>query len=55
LIVDPFVSSHDAPESDNGAIDKIVKHGWVNVAREGGCAIDIAHHTTKADATKHIT
>lgn len=27
LIVDPFVSSHDAPESDNGAIDKIVKQG----------------------------
>jgi hypothetical protein len=51
LIVDPFVSSHDAPESDNGAIDKIVKHGWVKIARESGCAIDIAHHTTKADAT----
>jgi hypothetical protein len=51
LIVDPFVSSHDAPESDNGAMDLIVKHGWVNVAREAECAIDICHHTTKSDAT----
>jgi hypothetical protein len=51
LIVDPFVSSHDAPESDNGAIDKIVKLGWVKVARDSGCAIDISHHITKADAS----
>jgi hypothetical protein len=51
LIIDPFVSSHDAPESDNGAIDMVVKHGWVKVAREGGCATDISHHITKVDTT----
>lgn len=51
LIVDPFVSSHDAPESDNGAMDAIIKQGWVVIAREADCAIDICHHTTKADAT----
>lgn len=51
VILDPFVSSHDAPESDNGAMDTIIKHGWINVARDGNCAIDICHHTTKSDAT----
>jgi hypothetical protein len=47
LIVDPFVSSHDAPENDSGAMDKVMKKGWVPVAREGKCAVDLCHHTTK--------
>lgn len=51
LTIDPFISSHDSPESDNGAMDLIVKQGWIPVAREGGCAIDICHHTTKSDTT----
>jgi hypothetical protein len=50
LIVDPFVSSHDAPENDSGAMDKVMKKGWVPVAREGKCAVDLCHHTTKVDA-----
>ena len=51
LIVDPFVSSHDAPESDSGAMDLIMKSGWVRVAREGNCAVELCHHTTKTDAS----
>ena len=34
LFVDPFISSHDAPESDSGAMDLVMKSGWVRVARE---------------------
>lgn len=51
LIIDPFISSHDSPENDNGAMDLIVKRGWIPVAREGECAVDILHHTTKTDTT----
>ena len=50
LIVDPFVGSHDAPENDSGAMDKVMKKGWVPVAREGKCGVDLLHHTTKVDA-----
>jgi len=51
LFVDPFISSHDAPESDSGAMDLVMKCGWVRVAREGNCAVELCHHTTKADAS----
>ncbi len=50
LFVDPFISSHDAPESDSGAMDLVMKSGWVRVAREGNCAVELCHHTTKADS-----
>ena len=51
LIIDPFISSHNSPENDNGAMDLIVKHGWIPVARDGECAIISCHHTTKTDTT----
>jgi hypothetical protein len=51
LFVDPFISSHDAPESDSGAMDLVMKSGWVRVAREGNCAVELCHHTTKADTS----
>jgi len=51
LIVDPFISSHDAAESDSGAMDLIMKSGWVRVARDGNCAVELCHHTTKSDAS----
>jgi len=51
LIVDPFISSHDAQESDSGAMDLVMKSGWVRVAREGNCAVELCHHTTKTDAS----
>lgn len=51
LYVDPFISSHDAPESDSGAMDLVMKAGWVPVARDADCAVELCHHTTKADAS----
>jgi len=46
LIVDPFISSHRVPESDNGAIDLVVKQ-WAAVAHRAGCAIELVHHCRK--------
>jgi AAA domain len=51
LIVDPFISSHDAQESDSGAMDLVMKSGWVRVARDGNCAVELCHHTTKTDSS----
>lgn len=46
LIVDPFVSSHDVPENDNGKIDKVAKR-WKRLAAETRCSIVLVHHTKK--------
>lgn len=46
LIIDPFVSSHQAPENDNGAMDRIVKE-WGRVAERGNCAVELVHHSRK--------
>ena len=47
LQVDPFVSSHQVQENDNGAIDKVGKE-WGRIAGATNTSIDLAHHTTKA-------
>jgi hypothetical protein len=54
LFVDPFISSHDAPESDSGAMDLVMKSGWVRIVREGNCAVELCHHTTKADTSSGL-
>lgn len=46
LIVDPFVSSHQVSENDNGAIDKVAKE-WGRIAERCNCAIELVHHTRK--------
>lgn len=46
LIVDPFVSSHQVSENDNGAIDVVAKE-WGRVAERCNIAIDLVHHTRK--------
>ena len=46
LIVDPFVSSHGVPESDNGAIDRVAKT-WGRVAEAANCAVELVHHIRK--------
>ena len=46
LIIDPFVSCHEIPENDNGAMDMVVKE-WGKVADLGNCAVMLAHHTRK--------
>jgi hypothetical protein len=47
LTIDPFVSSHEVPENDNGAIDLVIKKAWGAVAEAGGCAVELVHHLRK--------
>jgi AAA domain len=47
LTIDPFVSSHEVPENDNGAIDLVIKKAWGAVAERGGCAVELVHHLRK--------
>ena len=49
LVIDPFVSSHEAPENDNGAMDRIVK-AWGRVAQVANCSIELVHHSRKSAA-----
>jgi 5S rRNA maturation endonuclease (ribonuclease M5) len=46
IIIDPFVSSHEVVENDNGAMDMIIKE-WGRVADRGNCAVLLVHHTKK--------
>ena len=46
LIVDPFVSSHQVSENDNGAIDLVAKT-WGKVAERANCAVELVHHVRK--------
>jgi RecA-family ATPase len=46
MIIDPFVSTHNVNENDNGAIDKVAKL-WANIADRTNCAIDVVHHLRK--------
>ena len=46
LTIDPFVSCHQVPENDNGAIDAVTK-AWGKVAGAADCAIDLVHHVRK--------
>lgn len=47
LIIDPFVSCHDVPENDNGAIDRVTK-AWAAVAEAANCGVELVHHVRKA-------
>ena len=46
LIVDPFVSTHNAPENDNTAMDQVMSI-YRKVAAKTGAAIIAIHHTRK--------
>jgi AAA domain/Bifunctional DNA primase/polymerase, N-terminal len=46
IIIDPFVSCHEAAENDNPAMDMVVKE-WGRVADRGNCAVHLVHHTRK--------
>ncbi|MGR3792626.1 AAA family ATPase [Vannielia sp. SX4] len=48
LVIDPFVSSHQASENDNGAIDLVAKE-WARLADRCNCAIELVHHTRKTN------
>ena len=47
LIVDPFVSCHEAAENDNPAIDRIAKE-WGRIAGQANCSVHLFHHTRKS-------
>ena len=44
--IDPLISAHGVPESDNGAMDQVVKT-FAKIAADTNCAIDLDHHTRK--------
>jgi hypothetical protein len=48
IILDPFVSTHEINENDNGAIQRVASL-WVTIADQLNCSIDLAHHVVKAD------
>jgi len=54
LVVDPFVSSHQAGENDNVAIDLIAKE-WARLADRCNCAIELIHHTRKTNGAEATT
>lgn len=46
LIVDPFVSTHEVEENDNGKIQQVAAI-FVRIANETNAAIEIVHHVRK--------
>ena len=51
VIIDPFVATHDINENDNMAMNAVVTQ-WAVVADRANCAIEIVHHTRKAQAMR---
>jgi len=49
VIIDPFVSSHEVAENDNGQIAAVCKR-WAQIADETGCAVEFVHHARKLAA-----
>jgi hypothetical protein len=49
IVIDPFVSCHEASENDNQAMDMIAKE-WAKVADRCNCAVHLVHHTRKGEA-----
>lgn len=49
LVIDPFVTSHQVPENDTGAMNAVVAE-WRAIADRTGCAIELVHHVNKAGA-----
>jgi hypothetical protein len=54
LVVDPFVSSHQVSENDNGAIDLVAKQ-WAKLADACNCSIELVHHTRKTNGEEATT
>lgn len=51
IIIDPFVSSHRVSENDNNAIDVVVKE-WARIADRFNVAVELVHHTRKANGAE---
>ncbi|WP_294534641.1 AAA family ATPase [uncultured Rhodoblastus sp.] len=50
-LIDPFVSSHQVAENDNPAIDRVAKT-WGKIAGETKCAVELVHHSRKANGAE---
>ncbi|MDP4022062.1 AAA family ATPase [Methylobacterium sp. NEAU 140] len=48
MIVDPFVTTHEVAENDNGAIARVA-YLWSDIANRTGCAILLVHHARKTN------
>lgn len=46
VIIDPFVSTHEAQENDNGAMQRVAA-AWTRVTDEANCNIELVHHVAK--------
>ncbi|MCA0000932.1 MULTISPECIES: AAA family ATPase [unclassified Mesorhizobium] len=46
VVVDPFVSTHEAPENDNSAMQRVTA-AWVRIADEANCGVELVHHVAK--------
>ncbi len=51
LIIDPFISSHQVAENNNGAVDMVVK-AWAAIASACNCAIELVHHARKGNGNE---
>ena len=54
LIIDPFVSSHQLNENDNGQMDALLK-ALARIAARTDCAISLVHHTRKPSETERLS
>lgn len=54
FLVDPFVSTHTVPESDNNAIDLVAKR-WAKIAHDAKVAIGLVHHSRKLNGSGETT
>lgn len=52
--IDPFISSHQVSENDNGAIDAVIKRLGI-VAERANCAIELVHHVRKGNGKDETT
>ncbi len=53
LIVDPFVTTHEVTENDNGAIARVA-YQWSDIADRTGCAILLVHHAGRRTAARSL-
>lgn len=47
VIIDPLVSTHEVPENDNGAMQRVAK-AWTEVADRANCCVEVVHHVVKS-------
>lgn len=47
VIIDPLVSTHEVPENDNSAMQRVAK-AWTEVADRADCCVEVIHHVVKS-------